>query len=122
MASRNFNSYQALEKEVKTLYAEVAIGASGAPTLTSGLGVASVERDSAGVYTVTLEDKYVRLMWFGCQQLEAAAEDLTFQLESRASNNQSFVFQCKAGATETDPSDGSVLLLKLELKNSTSGE
>ena len=29
MASRNFNKYQALEKEVKTLFAEVAIGAAG---------------------------------------------------------------------------------------------
>ena len=123
MASRNFNRFQALEKEVKTLYAEVAIGSSGAPTLTSGLGITSIVRNSAGVYIVTFDDKYVRFMAFSAHQLEATAEDLTFQVESEAvSASKTLQFQCKAAAVETDPSSGSVLFLKFDLKNSTSGE
>ena len=123
MASRTFNRSQALEKEVKTLYAEVAIGATGAPTLTSGLGITSISRDSAGVYIVTLDDKYVRLMAFNVIQYEATAEDLTFQVEvADVVSAKTIQFQCKAAAVETDPSSGSVLLLKVELKNTTSGE
>lgn len=123
MASRNFNRSQNLEKEVKSLFAEVAIGATGAPTLTSGLGVASITRDSAGVYIVTLEDKYVRLMHVHVMMLEATAEDLTFQVESEDVDGEKTIqFQCKAAAVETDPSSGSVLLIKVDVKNSASGE
>jgi len=123
MANRNFNRYQALEKEVKSLYAEIAIGVSGAPTKTSGLGIASITRDSAGVYIVTLDDKYTRLMSFSVIQEAATAEDLTFQVESHdVTSAKTIQFQCKAAAVETDPSSGSNLFIKVELKNSSSGE
>lgn len=121
MANRRFNRYQALEKEVKTLFADVAIGASGAPTLNSGLGIASVTRDSAGVYDVVLEDRYSSLLHVSVMQLEATAEDLTFQVESESVNaaSKTVKIQCKAADTETDPSDGSRLLIKIELKNTS---
>ena len=123
MANRLWNRFQALEKEVKSLYAEVAIGATGAPTLTSGLGVTSIARDSAGVYIITLDDKYTRLMAFNCMMYEATAEDITFQVEVAAvATTKTIQFQCKAGSTETECSDGSVLLIKIDLKNSNSGE
>lgn len=52
--------------------------------------------------------------------LEATAEDLTFQVESEdVSSAKTIQFQCKAAATETDPSNGSVLLVRAELKNSS---
>jgi hypothetical protein len=129
MASRNFNRYQALEKEVKTLYAEVAIGASGAPTLTSGLGITSIARTGTGAYTVTLADRYVRLMHVNIIQVDADAEDLTFQVTSSSVNSttKAVSFVCKAydgdgAAAAADPSDGSSLLIKVELKNTTAGE
>lgn len=120
MANRRFNRKQALEREVKELFADVAIGATGAPTLTTGLGVASVTRDSAGVYDITLEDKYNSLLHVSVIQLEATAEDLTFQVESEDVADTKVVrIQCKAADTETDPSDGSRLLIKLDLKNTS---
>lgn len=122
MAARNFNRLQALEKEVKSLYLQVAIGASGAPTLTKGLGSASIARNSAGNYTVTLQDKYVRLM--GCQvmQLNSSAEDITVQLLAESvSSAKTVQFVCKTDATATDPSSGSKLFIRLDLKNSTAG-
>jgi hypothetical protein len=128
MANRNFNQYQALEKAVKVLYAQVAIGASGAPTLTSGLGVASISRTSAGLYEVTLADKYVRLMHATVIQFDSAAEDLTFQLTANTvPTDKKFSFVCKAydgdgAVAATDPSDGSSLYIKVELKNTTAGE
>lgn len=120
MANRRFQRVQSLSREVKILHARVAIGASGAPTLDSDLsvGVASVVRDSAGVYVVTLDDKYNNLLHVDVMQLEATAEDLTFQVESEAvATAKTVQIQAKAAAVETDPSDGSVLLLRLELKN-----
>lgn len=123
MASRNFNRSQSLEKEVKTLYADVAIGATGAPTLTKGLGVASVARDGAGEYTLTLEDKYVRLMHVSFIHLDADAQDLLFQLNSEdVDGDKTITFETLTADAETDPAQGSRLLIRIDLKNSTSGE
>lgn len=120
MANRNFNRYQALEKEVKVIYAEVAIGASGAPTLSRGTGVESIVRNSAGLYTLTLQDKYNRLMHSDIKQLVSAAEDLQFQLVAEdVDNAKTLQFRCVTAAVETDPSNGSILFIKLELKNSS---
>jgi hypothetical protein len=120
MANRNYNRAQALEKEVKSLYAEISIGAAGAPTLVRGLGIASVARDSAGVYTVTLQDAYNRLMSFGASQEAASAEDLKFQLAaSDVSSAKTVQFRCIAAAVETDPSNGSKLRLQIDVKNSS---
>ena len=114
MASRNFSRKQALEKEVKTLYADVAIGASGAPTLTKGLGVASIARTGAGAYTITLEDKYVRLMHVDIKELDSTSEDITFQLTAEdVDGAKTISFVSKAAAVDTDPQDGARLLIKL---------
>lgn len=123
MANRVFNKAQNLEKEVKSLFAEVAIGATGAPTITKALGIASVARDSAGAYTITLDDKYTRLMHVSVIQVDADEEDLTFQVTASAVNTDKTVeIVCKAAAVATDPSNGSSLLIKLDLKNSSAGE
>ena len=120
MANRNYNRKQALEKEVKELYLDVAIGASGAPTLTRGVGIASITRDSAGVYDITLQDAYMRLMSVQVTQLVAAAEDLNFQLESETVSTTKVIrVRCTTDATETDPSSGSRLLVQINLKNSS---
>lgn len=123
MANRNFNRFQALEKEVKSLYLDVAIGASGAPTLTKGLGITSITRDSAGVYIITLNDTFKRLMSFDVKQLVSAAEDLTFQLETESvASAKTIQFRAVAAGVETDPSNGSRLLIKIDVKNSSVGE
>lgn len=122
MANRSFHRVQSLAREAKILYAKVSIGASGAPTLDidASIGVDSIVRDSAGVYEVTLDDKYNSLLHVSIQHLEATAEDLTFQLESETvATDKKFKFQCKAAAVETDPSNGSVLLLRIDVKNSS---
>lgn len=120
MANRNYNRHQSLEKEVKSLYADVSIGASGAPTISKALGITSIVRDSAGVYILTLDDKYTRLMSFQVSQLVAAAEDLTFQLESEDVDGlKTIQFRCLTANVETDPSSGSRLLINIDLKNSS---
>jgi hypothetical protein len=122
MANRNFHRVQSLAREVKSLYGKVSIGASGAPTLSvnDSIGITSISRDSAGVYIVTLDDKYNAFLQVSIMMLEATAEDLTFQVESEAVATTKIIkFQCKAADAETDPSNGSVLLLKIDLKNTS---
>lgn len=122
MASRIFNRYQALEKEVKTLYAEVAIGTTGAPTLTKGLGIASIARTGTGTYTITMEDKYVRLMHVAITELNSSTEDITTQLKSQDMSAKTIEFFTKTAGAAADAADGSTLYIKMEMKNSTSGE
>lgn len=63
MANRMFNQFQgSLEKGLVQLFAEVSIDGSGAPTLVRGKGVASVVKTATGVYTVTLQDSYIRTL------------------------------------------------------------
>lgn len=52
-----------LEYRVIDLFCQFAVGASGAPTINAGKskGILSVVRNSAGRYTITLQDKYVDL-------------------------------------------------------------
>jgi hypothetical protein len=122
MANRNFHRVQSLTRETKIVHAKVSIGASGAPTIdtNASVGVASITRDSAGVYIVTLDDKYNSLAHFNVIQQASAAEDLTFQIESEdVSSAKTIQFQCKAADTETDPSDGSTLFIRAELKNTS---
>jgi hypothetical protein len=120
MANRNFSRMQALEKEVKELSLDVAIGAAGAPTLTEGLGVTSISRVSAGLYRITLNDKWSRLMDVHVVHLAATAEDLTAQvkLETVTTTKLVEVFT-KVAAVATDPANGDRLLITLKLKNSS---
>jgi len=122
MASRNFHRVQSLSRELKIVSALVNIGASGAPTkvVNDSVGVATIVRDSAGVYIMTLDDKYNGLVYFNVMQEASSAEDLTFQMESEdVTGAKTVQFQCKAAAVETDPSSGSVLRITMFLKNSS---
>lgn len=120
MADRGFHRKQALEKEIKDLHASVNIGATGAPTIASAPGVASVVRNGAGDYTVTLQDKFVSLRFFEVMHKSSSAEDLTFQMHSESVASAKTVrFLCLTAGTPTDPANGDVLFLKFELKNTS---
>lgn len=123
MAARNWNRVQALEKETKHLYGKVTIGASGAPTLVQSLGFASVVRNSAGNYTVTLQDKYVALMSVKVSYIAAVAEDLSFQVSAEAVKTAKTIgLLTLTGGVATDPASGDILLIEVVLKNSSTLE
>jgi len=126
LANRNYNRYQALTKEVKALFAQVAIGASGAPTINApaSLGVTSIARNSAGNYTITLDDKYNDLLQITQSvQLAAGAPAAVGGMVVRSQNVSAaktivveFVDETGA-AVELD--SGSTVRLKIDLKNSS---
>lgn len=122
MANRRFNQFQGtLEREVVKLYGKVAIGASGDPTLNTDYskGIASISRSSAGVYLVTLSDKYWALFDFNAFLLESDDEDVTFKLNAVDMDAKTLTIGCYTAATLTDPSDGSVLQFSVDLKNTS---
>lgn len=122
MANRNFNRYQALEKEVKTLFAKVTIGASGAPTLVSAQskGVASISRSSAGLYVVTLQDAYMKLLHAHVMVVTPSAEDIVCHVSAEdVASAKTVTVRCTTAAVATDPASGDSLLIRLDLKNSS---
>lgn len=126
MANRNFNRYQALTKEVKALFAQVAIGASGAPTLSAAksLGVASIVRNSAGNYTITLSDKYMDLLQVSISRELAAGSPAAlggFVVRSQAvASAKTIVVEfVDATGAAADPANGTTLRLKIDVKNSS---
>lgn len=116
------------EREVTEIYAKVNIGASGAPTIASGnaKGVLSIVRNSAGNYTLTLQQPYNRLLDCSSQSISgssaqaapmctivseavATAATPTVRLQYRAIDN----------STATDPASGEVLLIRIAVRNSS---
>lgn len=126
MANRYFNQFHFSPIPMYTsIFAKISIGASGAPTLvTAGgisKGVASVSRVSAGKYLLTLSDTYNYLV--GGKGIfvasgGAAAPDVSIDAESVASA-KTVTILTQAGGVNTDPASGEVLLLEIELKNSS---
>lgn len=122
IANRDFHKRQSLEKECKDLYARVTIAGSGAPTLvaSASLGVASISRTSAGLYVLTLQDKYASLKYFDGAVIHSTAEDLNFQVSAESVvSAKTITFRTLAGGVATDPASGDILLLKIEVKNTT---
>lgn len=122
MANRNFKRKQALESEIKEIYAKITIGAVGAPTLVAAdsIGVASVSRTSAGLYAITLQDKYVSLKHASAEVVTPTAEDMKSNIVSEFVSTTKVVnVRCTTGAIATDPASGDSILVALQLKNSS---
>lgn len=120
MASRGFNRKQALEKEVKELYALITFGASGAPTLTTGYGIASIAKNATGDYTITLSNKYVSFKCMSGTFEKSTGEDIRVQLKSEAvATSKTINFFTLAGSSAAHPSSGAKLYLRIDLKNTS---
>jgi hypothetical protein len=126
MANRYFNQFHFSPIPMYTsIFAKISFAGSGAPTLvTAGgisKGVASVSRTSAGKFVVTLSDTYNYLV--GAKGVfvasgGAAAPNVCVDSESVASA-KTVTILTQAGGVNTDPASGEVLLLEIELKNSS---
>lgn len=130
MANRQFSQFRySLEKAVVDLYAKVAIGATGAPTLSRGKGIASISRTSAGLYVITLQDKYNALLHVSCAQIDGTVPMTApvFNVVSETVGSTKLVtvqFTAATAAGDTtlvaaDPDNGATLLIKITLSNSS---
>jgi len=126
MANRLFTQFQyTLEKKIVHLYGKVAIGAAGAPTIDAAgsKGIASIVRNSAGKYTVTLQDAYVAFMGFCPTILLASGSPAVAQMVVRSVDTQSAQQIVIEFLDETlaakDLASGAVLYFKIELKDTS---
>ena len=128
MASRNFNEFRlSLEKRVVNLYGKITFGATGAPTLdtANSKGIASVTRTSAGLFVLTLSDRYVKLLDFGWAfKLAAASFPAAPNCQVTAdtlttTRTITVQFANPAGTTATDPASGEVVYFNVTLGDST---
>jgi len=123
MANRWFNQFRfSLEKKVVDLFAKVAVGSSGAATVTRAQGVASVVRNSAGNYTVTLQDKYNALLNSSITLITptgAPAAPQAWVVSEDVAGAKTIIVQFAAAGVATDPASGESFMVKLSLSNTS---
>lgn len=127
MANRFFQQFRfSLEKQIVDLYFKVTIGAAGAPTLVANgsKGVKSIVRNSAGNYTVTLQDSYFKFLDLDVTTLNAtgipaapAVGLITVGVNSVAAPTINYVMS--TGGVATDPANGDTLYGKVSVTNSS---
>ena len=125
MADRLLNQFGVtFEKAVVTIYGDVTIGATGAPTLTvaKSKGIKSIVRNSAGDYTVQFQDKYAKFFgfWVGAIKATAPAAPTVGikAINMQAAGGATVEFVLFAGAVATDPASGEELFLEANFGNS----
>lgn len=143
MGNRFYNQYSSsLEKGRVTIHVHVAIGATGAPTLqawnpntrtystagTAGFaGVKSVARTGAGLYTITLQDSFQRVLGvealFGLAGGLSVVTDVALNSSTTSVNSASTptvgIACMSSTATAADPDSGSTMDLEIVVQNST---
>jgi len=127
MANRWFNQFSfSLVKAKVHLFAKVAVGASGAPTISTAnsKGVASITRNSAGKYTIVLQDQYSAFLNIHPSVLLASGTPavLGFAIvsETVAATTKNIVVQfLDAAGAAADPDSGAVLYFTIILNNSS---
>lgn len=102
----DFTTDYAVEKNMMKLFANIAIGATGAPTITAkkNKGILSIARNSAGNYTIKFDQGYQYLMFL----------DFVINLNSGAPSAGTNV----QAMVRTDNSNGSTPSITIEFVNS----
>ena len=132
MANRNFNRVQGLDKEVKFLFLQASIGASGAATLneSKSVGIKSISRSATGEYDITLgvpggsSDTYPSLLYVQPILLDAAAiaanGGLSFQIEAETVSSDGVIklFALDKDGAIAEIRSGDVLQIMIVVKNS----
>ena len=127
MANRMFFQFRlSAQRDVVDLSLKAAIGASGAPTLstTDAKAIRSITRNSAGKYTIALSDNYAALMAASIVVLNATAtaspcSQLISEQVSSATAPQVVIQLLDAAGVAADPDNGATLLVSLMLRNAS---
>lgn len=133
MANRWSNQFFAsMNKGMISIYAQVAIGASGAPTLSAAnsKGVVSVTRNSAGIYTFVFGttasslDTYYHFCLAEARFIVAsgvpASPGMNIVTDNSATvGTASIKLQFFTGGSATDPDSGSTMLVRFDFQNSS---
>lgn len=130
MSSHSFHpALGCLEIGVVTLFAKVTVGAAGAPTLTSGKGITSVTRNSAGKYTFLLDDSYNTFLYGDVTVMNSTLSDpsvagtkanlFSEAVATVAAPTVVFQFTKSTDGSALDPANGAVFFVVLHIRNSS---
>jgi hypothetical protein len=132
ITSRSYykNAY-ALEQDVISLFGSVLFGAAGAVTSFKGGGITSVVKEAAaGQYTITLSDRFARLLAFKPQIINdavtAVAQTMVFKdaatLQADIKSDGKITVQMLdfAGAA-VNPENGAGLLFEFQMRGAKEG-
>lgn len=127
MANRRMFQFRySLQRDIVDLSLKAAIGASGAPTIstTDAKGIVSITRNSAGRYTILLQDNYAALMAANISVLNATVaaapvSQLISEQVSNATTPQVVIQLLDAAGAAADVDDGATLLVHLMLRNAS---
>jgi hypothetical protein len=100
---------------LKTLTGSITLGSAAIASETlTGRGIASsVVRNSAGDYTITLTDPVGAFEYIVVNAQIATAADIKTQITATSVANKTVQFRTLAVATPTDAASGSVLYVKI---------
>lgn len=125
MANSYMNQfYFSKVRSKNVLFGKVAIGATGAPTLSAvnSQGIASISRTSAGLYAITLSEKWSKHLNTIVQVLDSGTQTVacTYVVSETVNSTKIVTIQCVdfAGAA-VDPRNGASLLIEIQLSNSS---
>lgn len=127
MASRAFKPFNGtLKVGVVHVHASITIGATGAVTNTSfGNGIKSVTRNSAGNYTIALQDSYPVLLGVDISQVDPTAAAVPqFHVTANnvaSSTAPSVTIGGYVTTVATDPNSGATIQVTIALQNSSLG-
>lgn len=131
MSNRLYTQFRyGFEKKMVDLYCVFAVGSTGACTLTASKsrGIASIARNSAGNYTITLNDRFaVGLYGAYPTVILSSGAPITsngYTMVVRTDNSAAaaktvIVGFLKADGTAGDIVTGSTVIIKLELRDAT---
>jgi len=127
MADRLFNPPEgSLEQRVVSAYGSITFGATGAVASFDGIGVSSVVRNSAGNYTITLEDSYNKFLHWNGSLLDTAdsdpqtvGTDPRVDSESISSGSFDIQFYNYTDGSAADPASGAKITWRGDFRNST---
>ena len=116
-----------LEQRVVELFGSITFGTTGAVSASSGKGVTSVTRNSAGKYTIQLDDTYNALLAYCDKLIEDAVLDPTsvgvwtklFSEDVAATGSFVVQFADFTDGSAADPADGSKLIWTAKFRNSS---
>jgi hypothetical protein len=75
MAAHNWAPLRALDRESVILFGGGTGAGAADLTAIKGIGVTSITRTGAGLYTITLKDKYNSFLYLGGQVIDPTAPD-----------------------------------------------
>lgn len=109
------NPVQAIEQGVTTVYAKLTVGATGAVSASSGYGLSSIVRNSAGNYTITLDRKFKKILSVVPTVIEGTPQglEMTVTDDSMSSGGALTVEFGTDGGTATDPSSGQIIIFAI---------